>query len=218
MSSLRDRGVTALLRIACAVVALAAAATAGAQEEDAPLPAGAKGSAVDLQFRSVDLQSRAGELAYLVTDLAGKPQGLGQQAADLQAKVEALQVEETDTEIRIQLSGDILFDFDKATLRPEAEPLLQRVAEMIQKHGKPIILVEGFTDSKGSDSYNLTLSQRRADSVKQWLIAHKTTGGVLSTKGWGEAKPVAPNENPDGSDNPEGRQKNRRVEITIKKT
>ncbi|MBI2963876.1 MAG: OmpA family protein [Deltaproteobacteria bacterium] len=214
-----NKGAAALPRIACGIAAIVAAAIAAAQEqeEDAALPAGAKRSAVDLQFRAADLEARVGELAYLVTDLGGKPQALAQGSAELQAKVEALQVEETETEIRIQLSGDILFDFDKATLRPEAESVLERVAEMIRKHGKPMIRIDGFTDSKGSDSYNLTLSQRRADSVKQWLVAHRATGGVLSTRGWGEARPVAPNENPDGSDDPAGRQQNRRVEITIKK-
>jgi hypothetical protein len=66
--------------------------------------------------------------------------------------------------------------------------------------------------------YNLTLSQKRADSVKAWLV---NKGGVkgkkLAAKGREEAKPVAPNINPDGSDNPEGRQKNRRVKVTVKK-
>ncbi|MBI3304316.1 MAG: OmpA family protein [Deltaproteobacteria bacterium] len=79
-------------------------------------------------------------------------------------------------------------------------------------------MIEGYTDAKGSDSHNLPLSQKRTDSVKDWLV---TKGGIngekLSTKGWGKAKPVAPNTNPDGSDNPEGRQKNRRVEVTVKK-
>jgi outer membrane protein OmpA-like peptidoglycan-associated protein len=79
-------------------------------------------------------------------------------------------------------------------------------------------LIEGYTDSKGSDSYNLRLSDKRAASVKDWLVKKGGVGNKkMTTKGWGEANPVAPNENPDGSDNPEGRQKNRRVEITVKK-
>jgi outer membrane protein OmpA-like peptidoglycan-associated protein len=96
--------------------------------------------------------------------------------------------------------------------------VLQKVADVIKQYPSATVLIEGYTDSKGSDSYNLRLSDRRAVSVKDWLLKK---GGVkprrMTTRGWGEANPVAPNTNPDGSDNPEGRQKNRRVEITVKK-
>lgn len=78
--------------------------------------------------------------------------------------------------------------------------------------------IDGHTDSRGGDDYNMVLSQRRADSVKNWLVAAGAVGGVLFAKGLGESKPIALNENPDGTDNPEGRQKNRRVEIVVKKT
>ena len=137
---------------------------------------------------------------------------------DLKGAITGLEIKETATEVKIELSGDILFDFDKWDIRLVAEPTLTRVAEVIKQHPQSNVLIEGYTDAKGADSYNLPLSQKRADSVKAWLA---TKGGVngqkLSTKGWGKAKPVAPNTNPDGSDNPEGRQKNRRVEVTVKK-
>ena len=69
-----------------------------------------------------------------------------------------------------------------------------------------------------ADTYNLRLSARRAESVKAWLVQQGGIDGKrMTTKGWGEAKPVAPNTHPDGSDNPEGRQRNRRVELTVKK-
>jgi len=114
--------------------------------------------------------------------------------------------------------GDILFDFDKWNIRTEAEPTLRQVAEVITQHPRGAVLIEGHTDAKGADSYNVPLSQKRADVVKAWLV---NKGGVAVTrmlaKGWGKAKPVAPNTNPDGSDNPEGRQKNRRVEVTVRK-
>jgi outer membrane protein OmpA-like peptidoglycan-associated protein len=95
---------------------------------------------------------------------------------------------------------------------------LYKVAGIIKQYPKSRILVEGHTDSKGTHPYNVRLSQKRADSVKDWLVKK---GGIeasrISARGWAETKPVASNTNPDGSDNPEGRQKNRRVEITIKK-
>ena len=145
-----------------------------------------------------------------VLDIVGVSRGLEATLVDLGAKV-------TQTEIKIALSGDILFDFDKDTLRPDALPTLQKVAEVIAGYPGAPVLIEGYTDSKGKDSYNLKLSDRRAASVKKWLVENAgADAGHIKTKGWGEAKPVAPNENPDGSDDPDGRQKNRRVEITIK--
>jgi outer membrane protein OmpA-like peptidoglycan-associated protein len=145
-----------------------------------------------------------------VLDIVGVSRRLEATLVDLGAKV-------TETEIKIALSGDILFDFDKDTLRPDALPTLQKVAEVIAGYPGAPVLIEGYTDSKGKDSYNLKLSDRRAASVKKWLVEKAgADAGHIKTKGWGEAKPVAPNENPDGSDDPDGRQKNRRVEITIK--
>jgi outer membrane protein OmpA-like peptidoglycan-associated protein len=81
------------------------------------------------------------------------------------------------------------------------------------------VLIEGHTDSKGSPDLNLELSKRRAEAVKDWLVKKKRIPkSIITTRGFGETKPVAPNTNPDGSDNPQGRQQNRRVEITVEKT
>ena len=149
-------------------------------------------------------------IASKVLDIVGAARGVEGTLVDLGAKV-------TETEIKIALSGDILFDFDKDTLRPDAFPTLQKVAEVIANYPGAPVLIEGHTDSKGKDGYNLKLSDRRANSVKKWLVENAgADAGHIKTKGWGEAKPVAPNEKPDGSDDPDGRQKNRRVEITIK--
>jgi outer membrane protein OmpA-like peptidoglycan-associated protein len=190
--------VTTVLSAALAV--LLAASVAAAQDE--PLP-----EKLELDVRELELDVR--ELDYPTEEVEG-----GAQAVD--GQVEQLAVQETETEVRIELSGDVLFDFDRATLRPAAEPTLEQVAAVIARYGDPQVRIDGYTDAKGSDAYNLTLSQKRADAVKQWLAAHGVTEGV-TTKGWGEANPVAPNEKPDGSDDPEGRQKNRRVQITVQK-
>jgi outer membrane protein OmpA-like peptidoglycan-associated protein len=70
----------------------------------------------------------------------------------------------------------------------------------------------------GSDFYNQRLSDQRAEAVRKWLVSKEGLKGVkFATKGYGVKNPVAPNTRPDGSDNPDGRQKNRRVEITVKK-
>lgn len=137
---------------------------------------------------------------------------------DVKGAVQALAMKETTTEVKIELSGDVLFEFDKADIRPEAESALQRVAEVIQQYPRARVSIDGYTDAKGADAYNLRLSDKRAISVKSWLVQKGSVNGKqVSTKGWGKANPVAPNTNPDGSDNPDGRQKNRRVEITVKK-
>lgn len=193
--------------------------TVALAQDEAPeteAPPGAKGASSALKPTIVNLVFKSVDLVGKPVDLGGKPVGLGGKPADVGGKVEDLAIKETETEVRIELSGDILFDFDKATLRPAAEPILTRVAEVIRKYGKPMVRIEGHTDSKGSDDYNLKLSQRRADSVKDWLIANRATG-VLTTKGLGETSPAVPNDKPDGSDDPDGRQKNRRVEIIVKK-
>jgi outer membrane protein OmpA-like peptidoglycan-associated protein len=137
---------------------------------------------------------------------------------NLSGNIQDLQVKETDLEIRIDLAADVLFDFDKSDIKPQAQPLLKKAAEYIRDKGKGSIRIEGYTDAKGSDSYNQKLSERRATSVKNWFIKKEGLRDFkFSTEGFGAKKPVAPNTKPDGSDDPEGRQKNRRVEIIIKK-
>jgi len=131
---------------------------------------------------------------------------------------DALEVTETDEELRILLSADVLFDFDSADLREEARDALHRVAKLLEEHAGAAITVEGHTDAVGSASYNQRLSERRAESVRRWLVEVAAIHeGLISTRGFGESRPVAPNSKPDGSDDPQGRQKNRRVEITIRK-
>lgn len=173
------------------------------------------GEPLDLVYKSLDL-------LYPVQDMGGSALQSGGGARDLKSEVVDLksagaEIKESDTEIKISLQGEILFDFDKANIRPAAEPVLTQVAEMIKKSKKTNVLIEGHTDSKGSQSYNTKLSDRRAVSVKTWLVAHGIAERGITTNGLGASKPVAPNTKPDGSDDPEGRQKNRRVEITIRK-
>jgi outer membrane protein OmpA-like peptidoglycan-associated protein len=161
--------------------------------------------------------------ATLAADEAAPPSNPKMQVLDLVYTVEDLagavldlQVEETDTEIRIDLAADVLFDFDKAEIRPDAQSALHRAAEIIRENAKGVVRVEGHTDSKGSDSYNQKLSERRASSVKDWLVTREGLASVrFTTSGFGARNPVAPNTRPDGSDDPAGRQKNRRVSIVV---
>ena len=113
----------------------------------------------------------------------------------------------------ITLSDSVLFDFDKATLRQEAAPVLDSLASALDGAGVAAASIGGHTDSIGSDSYNQSLSEKRAAAVVAALRERSVTATLDST-GYGESQPVAPNE-VDGTDNPAGRQLNRRVEITI---
>jgi outer membrane protein OmpA-like peptidoglycan-associated protein len=132
--------------------------------------------------------------------------------------VQDLQVKETGAEIRIELAADVLFDFDKADIKPAAQEALKQAAGLIRDKAKGAVRIEGHTDSKGSDAYNQKLSERRAAAVKTWLAEREGLQGVqFVAQGFGAKRPKVPNTKPDGSDDPEGRQKNRRVEIVLKK-
>jgi outer membrane protein OmpA-like peptidoglycan-associated protein len=123
----------------------------------------------------------------------------------------------TEQEIRIEMSADVLFDFDRAELKPEADASLRKVGTVLRAYGRSQVTVEGHTDAKGSDTYNQKLSERAA-AVVGWLNAKAGLGGErLTARGLGAQKPVAPNVRADGSDDPEGRRRNRRVEIVVKK-
>jgi outer membrane protein OmpA-like peptidoglycan-associated protein len=101
----------------------------------------------------------------------------------------------------------ILFDLDKAVIRPESKPVLDEVLGVLKGEPSWKVTIEGHTDSTGSDSHNLELSQQRADSVKAYLVAGGIDAGRLQTKGFGEGKPVADNATE------LGRAQNRRVEL-----
>lgn len=127
-------------------------------------------------------------------------------------------VQDSPKELRLTLAADILFDFDKSTIRPDAREALDRVAQIIRNQSQGVVRIEGFTDSKGEAGYNLRLSKARADSVENWMIEHEGLHAAgFTTEGFGATRFAAPNTKPDGSDDPEGRQKNRRVEIVIQK-
>ncbi|MFA5899701.1 MAG: OmpA family protein [Hyphomicrobium sp.] len=153
---------------------------------------------------AADGQGSVRDLVFTVIDLGGK--------------VQDLQIKQTETEVHIELAADVLFDFDKDTLKPAAQETLQKAATVIREQTKGDVRIDGHTDAKGDDNYNQKLSERRAAAVKNWLLGNGNLAGRrMGTHGFGEQKPVVSNTLPDGSDDPDGRQKNRRVEITVKK-
>ncbi len=179
-----------------AVWALLAPSPLHAEEPDAAAPAAGAGKVLDIQGK--------------VLDVVGVTLGVEGALRDLGATV-------TVQEIRIELAADVLFDFDKADLRPDAVESLRKLGTVVAGTPGPVA-IEGHTDAKGTAGYNLKLSEARAASVKSWLVREsRVPAARITTRGLGATVPKVPNQKPDGSDDPEGRQKNRRVEIVIRR-
>ena len=113
----------------------------------------------------------------------------------------------------IDLPADVLFDFDRAELRPDALRSLDQAAELLRSYPQAPVTVNGHTDGKGTDSYNDALSMRRAEAVAARLRGDPPRAIVVH--GFGKQRPLAPDTRADGSDDAQARQRNRRVEIVI---
>jgi outer membrane protein OmpA-like peptidoglycan-associated protein len=105
--------------------------------------------------------------------------------------------------------SDVLFDFNKHTLKPGAREKLAKVSGIVLAYPGLRLEVEGHTDSIGSDEYNQRLSERRAQSVRDYLVSQSVSANSITARGFGESSPVASN------DNDAGRQRNRRVELVV---
>ena len=225
------RYLTLLAFIFCLSLSQAALAYDEANAED---PVAQKAAVLALQnlgpsHGALPLQKSIHKISRHIYQIEGINQGLNssnlminEQSGNLNATVEDLNkaVEDlgakvTETEIAVDISSDLLFEFDSYAIKKEAETELTKLALIIQKKGKSVSIT-GHTDSKGSDDYNQKLSENRAKSVMNWLVKNSNLKpAIFKTNGLGKTKPTTPNTKPDGSDNPDGRAKNRRVEIII---
>jgi OmpA-OmpF porin, OOP family len=113
------------------------------------------------------------------------------------------------TQSKITLQADTLYDFDKATLKPEGKATLDQIARDLGKIKLEVIIAVGNTDSIGTDAYNMALGQRRAQSVKAYLVSKGVDGSRIYTESKGKSNPVASNATADG------RAKNRRTDIEV---
>jgi len=147
-----------------------------------------------------------------------QPTGPWQVPGEIQVPkgIQAIKAQQSSCEQRLSTVADALFAFDKAALNPDAEQTLSALGPLIARQSAHGIVVEGHTDAIGTDAHNQRLSEKRAEAVRDWLAAHHYLPAATPIKGYGRAHPVAPNAHPDGSDDPAGRQKNRRVEVVIK--
>jgi outer membrane protein OmpA-like peptidoglycan-associated protein len=185
----------------------------------------------DNRQQKLDLADRDGQLAMLNTEMKRLEDKLGgvseervalQRRLDTQARLRAniAQVENafTPNEARVFRQGDdlvislmgITFPVGKSTIEPSSFALMTKVQEAIKLFPKATLIVEGHTDSDGSDSANLILSQDRADAVKQYLISNTGLDAEkISSIGYGETRPVASNQNA------EGKARNRRIDLVL---
>jgi outer membrane protein OmpA-like peptidoglycan-associated protein len=187
-----------------AALFLAGCATAG---RDTAIGAGAGG----LAGAGIGALIGGGKGALIgagVGALAGGSVGLylDKQRAELE---KVAQVKKTENGLLVQMASDILFDVDSAAVKPEAADQLAKVADILAKYSDDRVRVEGHTDSTGTAKHNEALSLRRADAVKQVLLARGVQEKQITTQGLGEAKPEADNATA------AGRAKNRRVELHI---
>lgn len=131
----------------------------------------------------------------------------------------ALHAEKTDRGLRVKLSADALFGTVRDAFDLAVDPPLSSLAELIEAMQPREIVVIGHTDASGEDDANLALSKKRAHAVAAWLGAHGPPKHQphFVERGYGRTRPVAPNDNADGSENREGRQQNRRIEILLRR-
>ncbi len=134
---------------------------------------------------------------------------MDQKAKELETKLPDADVKRVGEGILVTFPSGLLFDFDSYRLRPASRNDLSDLAQNLASDPSTELLIAGHTDSVGTEDYNYTLSERRAQSAADYLMAHGVDGARINIVGLGESEPVASNETP------EGRQQNRRVEVAI---
>ena len=134
---------------------------------------------------------------------------MDKQADELAQNIPGAKVERVGEGIQVTFASGLLFDFDSDRIRPEAATNLRNLASSLDKYPNTDLLIVGHTDSVGADSYNLSLSDRRARSAAEYLASQNVARARLRTAGRGETEPVATN------DSDTGRGQNRRVEVAI---
>ncbi len=134
---------------------------------------------------------------------------MDKQAKELEQNIQGAKVERVGEGIQVTFDSGLLFDYDSDAVRSEARENLRTLANSLGSYADSDLLIVGHTDDRGTDSYNLGLSERRSAAAANYLVTQGVSRSRLRTMGLGETEPVAPN------DNDAGRQANRRVEIAI---
>ncbi|MYN11119.1 OmpA family protein [Pseudoduganella aquatica] len=168
----------------------------------------AKRGAEQAQAEAEAAKAQADAARMAAEQQAGATREAQAKADALAAQLAELQAKQTERGIVITF-GDVLFNTDQAVLTEGGQRTIRKLADVLQQNPDRSVMVEGFTDSTGTSSHNLELSQRRAEAVRSALMAMGVAGTRVATRGYGEAYPVA------GNDSAGNRQLNRRVEIVL---
>ena len=158
--------------------------------------------------QSIAAQEAAAAERLRAEQAAGTANAAQERVRQLEAQLKDIEGKQTERGLLVTL-GDVLFAFNKSELTPQAGPRLDKLASFLKQFPQRKLLVEGYTDAVGSDAYNMELSERRAEAIREALVARGVDTTRVVTKGYGKAFPVADNGNSDG------RAVNRRVEVVI---
>jgi len=180
-------------------------------EKGAVVGAGAGAVVGGVIGKAVGSTAKGAIVGAVVGGTAGAVIGrqMDKQAAELDKELKDAEVQRIGEGIVVTFDSGLLFDFDSATLRPEAEKNLADLAASLSKYDNTELLIVGHTDDIGSESYNDRLSVRRAESAASYIYSRGIKPSRVTTMGKGESDPIATN------DTDEGRQLNRRVEVVI---
>jgi outer membrane protein OmpA-like peptidoglycan-associated protein len=171
---------------------------------------------LEARTREADMASARAEAERRAADMARTDAEIARADADVaRLQMESLRLQLAELEARqterglVVTLGDVLFEVDRADLKPGATRSLDELVQVMRENPGAIIAIEGHTDSTGSREHNLSLSQRRAESVRNWLVGQGVEGSRITAQGMGPDYPVASN------GDAAGRQQNRRVELVI---
>ncbi|WP_226645636.1 OmpA family protein [Microbulbifer variabilis] len=159
---------------------------------------------MESQFKNADMIRASLVLQSKNSELAQKNQELN----ELKKELEKMGSKQNSKDNVLTL-GDVLFAFDDHKLQPGAKPTVRKVADFLTTHDNTRVVIEGYTDSLGSEEYNVGLSIKRAQSIQKALVNAGITSERITVKGYGESNPVASNKSA------AGRQHNRRVEVVL---
>jgi outer membrane protein OmpA-like peptidoglycan-associated protein len=196
---------------ACASLALSGCASLNNKETAGIIGAAGGAVAGGAIGRANGSTAKGAILGAVVGGAAGMIIGhqMDKQAAELKQNIPGAIVERVGEGIQVTFASGLLFDFDSDVVRADARTNLRNLAASLDKYPGSELLIAGHTDSVGSDSYNLALSQRRSEAAVAYLAEQGVSRSRMTSRGLGETEPVAPNENE------AGRSKNRRVEVAI---
>jgi outer membrane protein OmpA-like peptidoglycan-associated protein len=200
-----------LLPMLAMLVATSGCASLNKKETGAIIGAAAGGAAGAAVGRANGSTAKGAIIGAAVGGTAGAVIGhqMDQQAKEIKQNIPGAIVERVGEGLQVTFESGLLFDYDSDVLRAAARQNLATLAASLEKYPNTDLMIVGHTDAQGPDSYNMTLSERRAAAAANFLAAQGVTRTRLRSAGRGESEPVAPN------DTEADRQKNRRVEVAI---